>query len=332
MLTQFGVRVQSGRSRRPERAIRSKTSSSNARRRPIRRRKIWSAPSLMREAERNIMLHVIDDQWKDHLLSMDHLKEGIGLRGYGQKDPLVEYKKESYTLFTGHDGPDRRRDGPLSLLPALRDRTAPLPFANEDSEYEEDERGRGAEQKHRRQSKAAEEQQRLAAQSAVQDMTRGIQKQHERELKELQFAATNGAARESTGLERRPKVGRNDPCPCGSGKKYKKCHGAVAERGFANVMSYYTCCCSSRAASAVAQRRYSCPIPSATGRKATPPPPPCPIRRSGGNTGSRIPRPPRTRRRRPESYSISAYRFTDATGALAAFDQVRPSRRQTQST
>jgi preprotein translocase subunit SecA len=52
---------------------------------------------LMREAERNIMLHVIDDQWKDHLLSMDHLKEGIGLRGYGQKDPLVEYKKESFS-------------------------------------------------------------------------------------------------------------------------------------------------------------------------------------------------------------------------------------------
>ena len=55
--------------------------------------------SLLREAERNIMLHIIDDQWKDHLLSMDHLKEGIGLRGYGQKDPLVEYKKESFTLF-----------------------------------------------------------------------------------------------------------------------------------------------------------------------------------------------------------------------------------------
>ncbi len=76
--------------------------------------------SLMREAERNIMLHVIDDQWKDHLLSMDHLKEGIGLRGYGQKDPLVEYKKESYDLFTRHAGPDRRRDGPLSLFPSLR--------------------------------------------------------------------------------------------------------------------------------------------------------------------------------------------------------------------
>ena len=58
----------------------------------------------LRQAERIIMLNVVDNQWKDHLLSMDHLKEGIGLRGYGQKDPLVEYKKESFTMFSGHDG------------------------------------------------------------------------------------------------------------------------------------------------------------------------------------------------------------------------------------
>ena len=72
----------------------------------------------MREAERNIMLHVIDDQWKDHLLSMDHLKEGIGLRGYGQKDPLVEYKKESYTLF--QDMMDRIEDETVRYLYFLR--------------------------------------------------------------------------------------------------------------------------------------------------------------------------------------------------------------------
>ncbi len=65
-------------------------------------------PELMRETERMIMLNVIDNQWKDHLLSMDHLKEGIGLRGYGQKDPLVEYKKESYVLF--QDMMDRIED------------------------------------------------------------------------------------------------------------------------------------------------------------------------------------------------------------------------------
>ena len=93
----------------------------------------------MREAERNIMLHVIDDQWKDNLLSMDHLKEGIGLRGYGQKDPLVEYKKESYTLFT--DMMDRIEDETVRYLYFLRfEQNAPaLPFSSDDSEYEDEE-------------------------------------------------------------------------------------------------------------------------------------------------------------------------------------------------
>ena len=181
--------------------------------------------SLLREAERNIMLHVIDDQWKDHLLSMDHLKEGIGLRGYGQKDPLVEYKKESYTLF--QDMMDRIEDETVRYLYFLRFEQNPgaLPFANEDSEYEEEE---GAEEQRKLEvARQVEEQQRLAAQSAVQDMTRNIQKQHERELKELQFAGTNGSGTaKQTVVNGAPKVGRNDPCPCGSGKKYKKCHGA----------------------------------------------------------------------------------------------------------
>ena len=69
---------------------------------------------LMRETERMIMLNVIDNQWKDHLLSMDHLKEGIGLRGYGQKDPLIEYKKESYILF--QDMMDRIEDEAIRYL------------------------------------------------------------------------------------------------------------------------------------------------------------------------------------------------------------------------
>ena len=71
-------------------------------------------PELMRETERMIMLNVIDNQWKDHLLSMDHLKEGIGLRGYGQKDPLIEYKKESFVLF--QDMMDRIEDETIRFL------------------------------------------------------------------------------------------------------------------------------------------------------------------------------------------------------------------------
>jgi preprotein translocase subunit SecA len=179
--------------------------------------------SLLREAERNIMLHVIDDQWKDHLLSMDHLKEGIGLRGYGQKDPLVEYKKESYTLF--QDMMDRIEDETVRYLYFLRfeQSAGSLPFSNED--YDEDEEAE--ERKKIEVSKALEEQQRLAAQSAVQDMTRNLQRKHERELKDLQFAGTNGSGTASRTVNNGgPKVGRNDPCPCGSGKKYKKCHGA----------------------------------------------------------------------------------------------------------
>ena len=68
----------------------------------------------MRDAERIVMLNVIDNQWKDHLLSMDHLKEGIGLRGYGQKDPLIEYKKESFALF--QDMMDRIEDETIRYL------------------------------------------------------------------------------------------------------------------------------------------------------------------------------------------------------------------------
>jgi len=182
---------------------------------------------LMREAERNIMLHVIDDQWKDHLLSMDHLKEGIGLRGYGQKDPLVEYKKESFKLFEAMM--DRIEDETVRYLYFLRFETsAPsMPFAIDEEGMEDDDaREAEAERKRIEQSKAAEEEQRRNAQSAVQDMTRNIQRQHEKELKDLQFMGTgNGGGNGKAPVVHAPKTGRNDPCPCGSGKKYKKCHG-----------------------------------------------------------------------------------------------------------
>src|SRR3984885_6176735 len=97
--------------------------------------------SLMREAERNITMHIIDDQWKDHLLSMDHLKEGIGLRGYGQKDPLVEYKKESFQLF--QDMMDRIEDETVRYLYFLRfEMSNPtLPFQSTDEEDGPDENG-----------------------------------------------------------------------------------------------------------------------------------------------------------------------------------------------
>jgi len=159
---------------------------------------------------------------------MDTLKEGIGLRGYGQKDPLVEYKKESFELF--QDMMDRIEDETVRYLYFLRFEQSPaLPFSNNDDEDDDGAAARDeaeAEQRRIQESQAAAEERRRAAQSAVQDMTRGIQKKHEKDLKELQFGAPGESTASQTVSNGGPKVGRNDPCPCGSGKKYKKCHGA----------------------------------------------------------------------------------------------------------
>jgi preprotein translocase subunit SecA len=182
-------------------------------------------PDTMRQTERIIMLQVIDDQWKDHLLSMDHLKEGIHLRGYGQKDPLVEYKKESFILF--QDMMDRIEDETLRYLFFLQLRSddpgrggAPvLPFpTDEDGDEEDQEEAQHA---------AVAEQQKRAAQSAVQDMTKKIQRDKEKEMAGLQFVGGDGSSVAKKQVINNDKTGRNDPCPCGSGKKYKKCHGAA---------------------------------------------------------------------------------------------------------
>ncbi len=182
-------------------------------------------PDIMRQTERMIMLQVIDDQWKDHLLSMDHLKEGIHLRGYGQKDPLVEYKKESFILF--QDMMDRIEDETLRYLFFLQvtrgdgtefaGRPSPvLPFPVDEDEEEEEEE----------QPATVSDQEKRAAQAAIQDVTRKIQRDKEKELAELQFVGGDGSGGAQKQVIKGDKVGRNDPCPCGSGKKYKKCHGA----------------------------------------------------------------------------------------------------------
>ena len=195
-------------------------------------------PENMREAERMVMLNVIDNQWKDHLLSMDHLKEGIGLRGYGQKDPLIEYKKESFTLF--QDMMDRIEDETIRYLFFLQvtsgggpggggdgdgsdggsgGRPRPvLPFSPDDEEEEEESDEEAL--------VGAANDQRRAAQSTVQDFTRNIQRKKEKEMAELQFAGGGSGTVEKKQAISDKKAGRNDPCPCGSGKKYKKCCGS----------------------------------------------------------------------------------------------------------
>ena len=140
---------------------------------------IGSAP--MRYHERMLMLQIVDSQWKDHLLAMDHLKEGIGLRGYGQRDPLVEYKKESYELFEDLMG--RIEEDTLRFLFLLQ---------------------------------------------PVEEKKQAEQVERRRRKQEFVMSNQNGGDGAARQVKRdSPKVGRNDPCPCGSGKKFKKCHGVT---------------------------------------------------------------------------------------------------------
>ena len=131
----------------------------------------------MRYLEKVVMLQIIDTQWKDHLLAMDHLKEGIGLRGYGQRDPLVEYKKEAFDMFA--DMTSRISTEVLSRLFKIQ----------------------------------------------VQKKET-IKKEPARQAR-LNYNRGEGSSPVQT-VRRGKKVGRNEPCPCGSGKKFKKCCGVNA--------------------------------------------------------------------------------------------------------
>jgi preprotein translocase subunit SecA len=178
-------------------------------------------PDVMRQTERIVMLQVIDNQWKDHLLSMDELKQGIGNRAYGQKDPLVEYKKESYELFTTMM--DRIEDETVRYLFFLQvTASAPPPPGPYPEEEGEDEESDGTAEP--APTPGPNDQQRQAAKATMEDFTKNIQRKKERELEALHFGG-DGTTDTKT-VNGGQKVGRNDPCPCGSGKKYKKCHGA----------------------------------------------------------------------------------------------------------
>jgi preprotein translocase subunit SecA len=174
-------------------------------------------PDTMRHAERMVMLQVIDNQWKDHLLSMDELKQGIGNRAYGQKDPLVEYKKESYKLFT--EMMDRIEDETVRYLFFLQVTSGSgpvMPFPEEDEEE--------VETNGEPEGPDATEQQRIAAKTSMEDFTRNVQRKKDREMEALQFVGGDTSSSPQQAVSG-AKIGRNDPCPCGSGKKYKKCHG-----------------------------------------------------------------------------------------------------------
>jgi preprotein translocase subunit SecA len=181
---------------------------------------------VMRQTERIVMLQVIDNQWKDHLLSMDELKQGIGLRGHGQKDPLVEYKRESYELFTAMM--DRVEDESVRYLFFLQVQSGAgpvLPFPEEDEEGQSENGDAEAAAQAARQAELEEEKKR-AAKAQMESFTRNIERKKDKELAALQFGGDDSTGPKT--VTAGAKVGRNDPCPCGSGKKYKKCHGAAA--------------------------------------------------------------------------------------------------------
>ena len=129
--------------------------------------------SVMRELERVVMLRVVDEFWMDHIDAMDDLKQGIGLRAYGQHDPVIAYKEEGFTMFEG-------------MVEAIREETVRRLF--------------------------------LVQLRAQQEVKR------EKVAKETGTGAANNAEVKKQPIRNKDKkVGPNDPCPCGSGKKYKKC-------------------------------------------------------------------------------------------------------------
>ena len=170
-------------------------------------------PEAMRYHERMIMLSVLDQLWKDHLLSMDHLKEGIGLRGYAQHDPLVEYKRESFDMFEAmmqHFQEDTVRY--LYLMQVIE------PAAQAEAQLQPAEApatpGDGNGRRPRR------------ASTSVDDLEEEFQRRKRRELQQARMAGAGDYQPVQQVVRSGAKIGRNDPCPCGSGKKYKKCCGA----------------------------------------------------------------------------------------------------------
>ena len=174
-------------------------------------------PSILHRVERDIMLQIVDAQWKDHLYSLDHLKEGIGLRGYGQRDPLVEYKKESFALFTAMR--DRVEEEMVRylwrLMPVIGDGTAPAAVPQRPAP--------------RRQAPMTLSSPASQAASPFGAIGGSAAAPPPAAANAPPRPARTGGDDAVKQVKRdEPKVGRNDPCPCGSGKKYKKCHGANA--------------------------------------------------------------------------------------------------------
>ena len=145
------------------------------------RKMSMAAPEQKSEIERILYLQILDRAWRDHLYSMDTLKAGIGLRGYNQKDPLVEYKKESYNMF-------------IELISNIKHEIIKVLFTIQ-----------------------------LQSQEDRQKEQEALAKMKEKMEKETEHITTNVAQEEVRNSDK--KIARNEPCPCGSGLKYKQCCG-----------------------------------------------------------------------------------------------------------
>ena len=216
----------------------------------------------MRYHERIVMLSVLDALWKDHLLAMDHLKEGIGLRGYAQQDPLVAYKKESFEMFEammlqfqqdtarhlfrmqiiGPDGQPIETVEQMQRAQAIvqaqmqqaqQTRPAPAPVTPPVQRHPPAEQpslpmGADGTPQHHEPQHAPVPIPTRAPSTTIDELEREFQRKKKRELEMAHAASTTTGSNGNSPRVTGDKVGRNDPCPCGSGKKFKKCHGAQA--------------------------------------------------------------------------------------------------------
>ncbi len=174
-------------------------------------------PQVMRTLERAILLEVIDNQWKDHLLSMDHMKEGIGLQSYGGKDPLIEYKREGLSLF-------------MEMLGRIEEDTLKLIFLVQTVKSSDQLFGQ-APSVMKEEHPEFDYNSAMAQQPAPQPvlvapgLPPGMGPPPGMEQWQAQGSQPQPQAKVAPFRREGPKVGRNEPCWCGSGKKFKKCHG-----------------------------------------------------------------------------------------------------------
>jgi preprotein translocase subunit SecA len=233
-----------------------------------KRREEELTPEVMREVERRVVLSVLDRKWREHLYEMDYLREGVSLRGYGQRDPLIEYQREGYDMFTAmmdgikedtvgslfnlqvqvQDNPIVAEDvpggapagpvisltqgAPAAAAPAVEPRTAPQAAPRQPKPAQ-------PKQPAQPQQRARPQQQPQPAANGGQDIPAGLARGLARPQRQgnLSYSAPSedatGRAEHSTAQAaggQYANVGRNAPCPCGSGRKFKQCHGDPRNR------------------------------------------------------------------------------------------------------